>query len=143
MLAALSAGALLGTLAAGQARARRPVMAASAAFGCEALCTAAIPYLGGTVAVAAALAVFGAMNGFGNVLTITAFQKWVPPGMIGKVTGLVLLASVGVFPVSVAAAALLTRDLGPAPFFAFAAAALAIAILAGLSQREWRDFGAG
>jgi hypothetical protein len=38
-------------------------------------------------------------------------------------------------------AALLVRGLGPAPFFLFAAATLAAAILAGLSQRAWRDFG--
>jgi hypothetical protein len=33
------------------------------------------------------------------------------------------------------------HDLGPAPFFPLASAALAAAILAGLSQRDWRSFG--
>jgi len=33
------------------------------------------------------------------------------------------------------------HDLGPAPFFPIAAAALAAAILLGLSQRSWRQLG--
>ena len=53
-----------------------------------------------------------------------------------------MLTSFGVFPLSVAIAAIFVRDLGPAPFFLFAAAALTAAILVGLSQRAWRDFGA-
>ena len=53
-----------------------------------------------------------------------------------------MLTSFGIFPLSVAIAAIFVRDLGPAPFFLFAAATLAAAILAGLTQRAWRDFGA-
>ena len=53
-----------------------------------------------------------------------------------------MLTSFGIFPLSVAIAAIFVRDLGPAPFFLIAAATLAAAILAGLTQRAWRDFGA-
>ena len=52
-----------------------------------------------------------------------------------------MLASLGVFPISVALAALFVRHLGPASFFIFSAVTLTVAILAGLSQRTWRDFG--
>jgi hypothetical protein len=48
----------------------------SLAFLAEAACIAVVPYLGVTLAVAAALAGLGVLNGFGNVLTITAFQRW-------------------------------------------------------------------
>ena len=82
------------------------------------------------------------MNGFGNVLTITAFQRWAPPSALGRLAGLLTLTSFGVFPVSVALAALVVRHWGPAPFFLLAAVTLTVAILAGLSQRAWRDFGA-
>jgi len=61
--------------------------------------------------------------------------------MLGRLAGLLTLASYGVFPASVALAALIVHNLGPAPFFPFAAATLTAAILAGLSQRTWRDFG--
>jgi predicted MFS family arabinose efflux permease len=141
--AAFGGGALLGTVAAGQARRlRRPVFVGSLAFLVQAAFVAVVPYVGSTLAVAAAMACFGMMNGFGNVVTITAFQRWVPPSMMGRLVGLLMLTSFGVFPISVALAALVVRDLGPAPFFLFAAATLAVATLAGLSQRIWRDFGA-
>ncbi len=52
------------------------------------------------------------------------------------------LCSFGVFPISVALGALVVHNYGPALFFPLAAAVLAAAILAGLSQRSWREFGA-
>ncbi len=88
------------------------------------------------------MAGLGIMNGFGNVLTITAFQRWAPPSALGRLAGLLMLTSFGVFPISVALAALVVRHWGPTPFFLLAAVTLAVAILAGLSQRAWRDFGA-
>jgi predicted MFS family arabinose efflux permease len=142
LIAAFAAGALLGTVAAGQGRrARRPAIAGSAAFLAEALFLAVVPYLGGVVLAGAALAVTGVMNGFGNVVMITVFQRWAPPDLLGRLTGLMLLASFGVFPVSVALGAVMVHNLGPAPFFPIAAAALAAAILLGLSQRSWRQLG--
>jgi Flp pilus assembly pilin Flp len=142
LVAAFGGGALLGTLAAGQARrAHRPAIVGSIAFLGEALFLAAVPYLGGILPAGAAIAAFGLLNGFGNVVMITAFQRWAPPDLLGRVTGLLMLASFGVFPVSVALGALVVHDLGPAPFFPLAAAALAVAIIAGLSQRSWRDLG--
>jgi MFS family permease len=142
LIAAFGAGALAGTIVAGQAsRARRPFLIGSLAFLGEAVCIAVAPYLGSTPAVAAAMLGVGVMNGFGNVLTITAFQLWVPAALLGRLSGLMMLSSLGVFPLSVALAALFVRHLGPASFFVFAAAALAVAILAGLSQRTWREFG--
>jgi hypothetical protein len=41
----------------------------------------------------------------------------------------------------VALAAFVVHRFGPAPFFPFAAIALAVSIIAALSQRTWRDFG--
>jgi predicted MFS family arabinose efflux permease len=142
LIAAFAAGALLGTVAAGQARrARRPAIAGSAAFLAEALFLAVVPYLGGVILAGTTLAVTGVMNGFGNVVMITVFQRWAPPDLLGRLTGLLLLASFGVFPVSVALGAVVVHDLGPAPFFPIAAAALAAAILLGLSQQSWRQLG--
>jgi predicted MFS family arabinose efflux permease len=143
LIAAFGAGALLGTLVAAHVgRARRPALAGSAAFLAEAVFMAVIPYLGNAFGAAAALIGLGAMNGFGNVVMITAFQRWAPPDMLGRLSGLLMLASVGVFPVSVVVAAFVVHDLGPAPFFPLAAAVLALAIGLGLSQRSWRNFGA-
>ncbi|HMH92198.1 MAG TPA: hypothetical protein VK586_14075 [Streptosporangiaceae bacterium] len=73
---------------------------------------------------------------------ITLFQRWAPPELLGRLMGTLMLASFGIFPVSVALGAVAVHHLGPAPFFPIAAAATAAAILAGLSQRSWRNLGA-
>jgi hypothetical protein len=143
ILAGFAGGALLGTLAAGQAgQPRRPAIAGSVAFLAEAAAIAVTPFLGGVGAVIAAQAAFGACNGFGNTCTITAFQRWAPAGGLGRLNGLLLLTSFGMAPVSVLLAAWFGRALGPASFFLFAAATLAAAIVGGLTRRSWRDFGA-
>jgi predicted MFS family arabinose efflux permease len=142
LLAAYGGGALLGTLAAAQARrARRPAVMASVGFLVEAGCLALVPYLGGTIPAAAALLAFGALNGFGTIILITAFQRWAPPALLGQLGALLLLAAIGVFPLSVFFAGLLVQHLGPAPFFPLAGALLAVAIAVSLSQRSWRAFG--
>lgn len=142
LIAAFGAGALLGTLVAGQAgRARRPAVMGSLTFLAEALFLAVVPYVGGLISVGAAMAAVGVFNGFGNVVMITVFQRWAPPNLLGRLTGLLMLASFGVFPISVALGALVVHNYGPALFFPLAAAVLAASILAGLSQRTWRDFG--
>jgi len=102
---------------------------------------AVIPYLGGVAPAAAAMAAVGVANGFANVVMIMAFQRWAPRELLGRLADLMTLASLGIFPVLVALAALVVHDFGPAPFFPLASAALAAAILAGLSQRAWRGFG--
>jgi MFS family permease len=142
ILAGFAAGALLGTLAAGQVRRpRRPAVTGSAAFLAEAAAIAVTPFLGSVALVIAAQAVLGACNGFGNTFTITAFQRWAPRGSLGRLNGLLLLTSFGLAPVSVLLAAWSGRAFGPASFFLFAAVTVAAAIAGGLSQRSWRDFG--
>jgi MFS family permease len=142
LLAAFGVGALLGTLASGQVRqVRRPFLLGACVFLVESVFIAVVPYTGSTRLAAAVLAVDGLANGFGNVVMITAFQQWAPPRMLGRLMGLLMLASFGTFPISVALAALVVHNFGPALFFVSAGALLAVAILIGLSQRAWRDFG--
>jgi MFS family permease len=142
LIAAFAGGALLGTVIAAQARqVRRPAVAAATAYIGQAVFLGVAPYLGGTVAVGAALAGFGILNAFGNVLMITAYQRWAPPELLGRVTGLLMLSAFGIYPVSVALATLVVRDLGPAPFFPMAGVALVAALVAGLCQRDWRHLG--
>lgn len=142
IVAGFGAGALVGTLVAAQLRTpKRPAVVASIAFLVEAAAMAATPFLDATGAVAGALVVFGVCNGFGNVLTLTVFQHWAPPHLIGRLSGLIMMASYGVFPISVTAAGLVVHAAGPTPFFVIAAALLAVALAGGLTQRSWRQFG--
>jgi MFS family permease len=142
LLAAFGFGALLGTLVSGQVRqVRRPFLLGAYVFLVESVFLAVVPYTHSTALAAAALAVDGLANGFGNVVMITAFQQWAPPRILGRLMGLLMLASFGTFPISVAIAALVVHNFGPALFFVSAGVLLAVAILVGLSQRAWRDFG--
>ena len=142
ILAASGAGALLGALLAGQARKpRRPGVTAVLGFQVAAVAILVTPFLGHTLGVAASLAVQGLTTGFGNVLLYAAFQRLVPPALLGRATGVLTLGMFGTAPISVALAAIFTRNLGSASFFVFAGIALTAAIIFGLSQKSWRDFG--
>jgi predicted MFS family arabinose efflux permease len=142
LIAAIGGGALLGTLLAAQARSpHRPAIVASSAFLAEAIFMALVPYLGGAIPAAGALAAFGALNGFGNIIAITAFQRWVPREHMGRLMGLLMLAGLGSFPVSVLLGGVVVHALGPAIYFPLCAAVLAVAVLGGLTQSSWRSFG--
>jgi hypothetical protein len=73
---------------------------------------------------------------------ITLTQRWVPGALLGRVTSLVMICAIGLFPVTTAVTGVLVRILGPSPFFIIAGAALAAAILGSLSQPVFRGFGA-
>jgi MFS family permease len=142
LLACLAAGGIIGTLAAGRGGGRRrPALFAAMVFLPEALCLGLVPYLGGEPGAAAALFLAGAANGLGNVVFLTVVQKQVSPALLGRVMGAVMLCAFGSFPLSVAVTGLLVHRLGPAPFFPIAGGLVAVAILGGLTQREFRNFG--
>lgn len=142
LIACLGAGAVAGTLAAARGGAlRRPAIAACGSYLLAAVSAALIPFLGGLTGAAVASLVLGACTGFGNVTMITMLQRWAPKRLLGRVMSLVMLASMGTFPVSVAVSGVLVRALGPVAFFPVAGLVLALAILGSLSQRELREFG--
>jgi predicted MFS family arabinose efflux permease len=143
LIAAFAGGAVFGTLGAAQVRRpHRPLMVTSIAFLVEAGAFACVPYLGGVLPAGAALAAFGALNGFGNVVALTAFQRWAAAELRGRLIGLLMLGSFGIFPVSVLLGGLVVRDLGAAAFFPLNASVLAAAILWSLTQPSWRQLGA-
>jgi MFS family permease len=143
LLACFAAGGVIGTLAAARTgRLRTPVVFGSVVFLAEAVAIALTPYLGGEAGAAAMLFVTGAANGLGNVTVLTVLQKWTPPALLGRVMSAVMFCAFGSFPLSVAISGVLVRHIGPSLFFPVAAALLAVAILGGLTQREFREFGA-
>jgi predicted MFS family arabinose efflux permease len=143
LLACLAAGSVLGTLAAARTGGlRRPAIFASAVFVVDATALALTPYLGGEAGAAAALFVMGAANGLGNVTFLTVMQKRTPPALLGRVMSAVMLCAFGSYPLSVALSGVLVRHIGPTPFFPVAGGLVALALLVGLTQREFREFGA-
>ena len=142
LIAATGAGAFVGVLAAARIRfPRRPALVCSGAFLGQAVLVAAVPHLGGLIPAAGALAAFGLLNGFANVLMVTAVQQWAPAELLGRIMSLVLLTSFGSFPVSVLLGGWLVHLYGPSLFFLLDAAVLAMAVTVALTQRLWREFG--
>ena len=143
LLACLALGGIAGTLGAARAGGlRAPAMFASAVFLAESVAIALVPYVGGEAGAAVMLCLSGVCNGLGNVIFLTVVQKWVAPGQLGRVMGVLMLCAFGTFPLSVAVSGVLVRHLGPVPFFPLAGALVAAAMLFGLTQREFRTFGA-
>jgi Major Facilitator Superfamily len=142
LLASFAAGSVLGTLAAARTGGlRRPVTFASAVFLVDATALAMTPYLGGAAGAAAAMFTAGAANGLGNVTFLTVVQKWTPPAVLGRLMGAIMLCAFGSYPLSVAIAGVLVRHIGPELFFPIAGGLVAAAVLYGLTQREFREFG--
>jgi MFS family permease len=144
VLACFAATSVVGALLVARIGERlRPALLIAGAFLVAAAGIAAAPFLGGLPGVVGGMAVFGLAIGFDNVVSVTLIQRWAPPAMLGRVWGLLILASTGSFPVSTFIAGLLTRHLGATPVFPIAGALLALSMLYGLSRREFRDFGGG
>jgi MFS family permease len=143
LIACFGVGSLGGTLTAAKLSGlRRPAMGACGAFVIAGIAVSFVPYLGGLPGAAAAALVFGAAGYFGNVVIVTLLQQWAPAQMLGRVMSLVMLASIGAFPASVALSGVIVRHIGPAPFFPVAGAVLVLTVLAAATIREFRDFGA-
>lgn len=118
VLACLAVTTILGALLVAKVGDRlRPAVLIALAFAVAAAAIAAAPFLGGLPGVAAGFAVFGLAIGFDQVVSVTLIQRWAPPAMLGRVWGLLLLASAGSFPVATFVAGLLVRHLGPTPIF--------------------------
>jgi MFS family permease len=143
VLACVAVAGILGALIVGWVGDRfRPAVLIGGAFVVAAAAIAAAPFIGGLPGVAAGMAVFGLGVGFDNVVSVTLIQRWAPPAMLGRVWGLLMLASMGSFPVATFVTGLLVRHLGPTPIFPISGVLLALSMGWGLAQREFRDFGA-
>jgi len=143
LIACFGFGSLAGTLTAAKfAGLRRPAVVACAAFLIGGIAVALVPFLGGLPGASAADLVFGAAAGFGDVIIITLLQQWAPAHMLGRVMSVVLLASFGSFPASVALSGVIVQHIGPAPFFPASGAVLGIVVLLALTQSQFRRFGA-
>jgi predicted MFS family arabinose efflux permease len=143
IMACFGAASVVGTLTAARAGGlSKPAVVSSSVFLIAALAVAAVPVAKGLPGAATAMFVFGLVAGFGNVIFVTLIQRWAPPAMIGRVMGVVMLGSLGSFPIATGIAGMLARQLGPSPVFVISGTLLAIAILAGLTQAQFRAFGA-
>jgi MFS family permease len=143
IIACFGAASVVGTLTAARAGGlSKPAVVTGSVFLVGGLAVALVPAAKGLIGVAAAMSVFGLVAGFGNVIFMTLIQRWAPPAMLGRVMGVVMLGSLGSFPVATVVAGMLAHHLGPSPVFVLSGTLLAAAIVAGLTQQRFRAFGA-
>ncbi|HET7018887.1 MAG TPA: MFS transporter [Streptosporangiaceae bacterium] len=143
LIACFGAGSLIGTLAgARMGSLRRPFAVACRGFVIEAVLLSALPLLGGLPGAVTAILLAGLCNGFGNIVLFTLIQQNAPSQSLGRVMSLLTLAAMGTYPISVWLSGLLIKHLDAVSFFPIAGITLGLAVLAALSQREMREFGA-
>jgi MFS family permease len=143
LIACYGFGALGGTLIAARAtNMRKPAVVTFCVYLAEGVAMCFVPYLGGLPGAGAAIAALGICNSFGNILIITLLQRWAPAQLLGRIMSLIMLAALGSFPASVAVAGVLVHHFGPAIFFPVSGILLTIVVLAALTQKSIREFGA-
>jgi predicted MFS family arabinose efflux permease len=142
LIAGFGIGALAGSLLATRLNGiRRPAVAAGLIFLAQVPLMAFVPWAPRLIVAVTMLSLWGALNMCANVTTQTVFQRWAPPDLIGRLSGLLMTTSFGMFPISVALAGFVAHRYGPAAFFILAAVTVAATLAWALSQRAFRDFG--
>jgi predicted MFS family arabinose efflux permease len=141
VLAMLAAGAVAGTALGTRIRSRRPTVTAGRLFLAQTAALALIPVAGLAGAAVAATA-FGLANAAGELIIVTTLQRSFPAAALGRIMGLVMLASASAFPISVALITAVVHSAGAAAAFPLASALTATAILLGLSRIVLRSFAA-
>ena len=139
IMAAFGGGALAGGILAGMLTGlKRKGLIPLLAVLIMAIMIALLPYGGVTGAILCML-ISGLVNSISNVLLITLIQLIIPRHLMGRVMGLLLFASFGTYPISVALSGVLTNQFGPGILFPFSGLVLFLAILFGMTQKELRD----
>jgi MFS family permease len=114
MMAAIGIGNLVGTLAAGSARAFRKygvlALAIGSTFG---VCFLIAALSTGVVQTVVPLFIAGAVNAFGYVAIVVLFQTQAPADRRGSVMGMLILVSMGSYPFSYALAGIVSALWGP------------------------------
>jgi hypothetical protein len=139
ILAAFGAGALGGGLSAGMlGHIKRKGLVAMLSALLMAVAIALLPY-GGVLTAAAWMLLAGIANSITNVILLTVIQMIIPRHLMGRIMGILMFASFGTYPLSVALAGVLTTRFGPQILFPYSGLVLALAILYGITQRALRE----
>jgi MFS family permease len=134
MAAGWAAGALAGTITAGNVRLERQGRIVLACITVSGLAMAAVGVLGWLPAVVAALAVMGVAIGYVNVVAISWLQARVELDMLGRVMSLAMLMGFGITPLSIGLAGALI-DIDATALFVGAGVLVLATVLLALALR--------
>ncbi|GAA3537809.1 MFS transporter [Nonomuraea rosea] len=144
VLGAFGLGALLGSLAASALPApRHPVRVAVALLLPQAVLLGGAGLVQPGVLSALLFLGVGVANAASNVMMMTLIQTTVPAEVRGRVSGALLVASVGFFPIGALLAGVLAGAAGPRAVFFVAAALVGATSVAGLLSRPVRSYAKG
>lgn len=139
LMATFGGGSLLGGLLAGMlGQVRRRGMLMLILIMALAVWYSFVPFSGGLFAAALLIGSAGLTNGILNVLAFTLMQHQAPRHLLGRLMAVLMVATLGLYPFSVAIAGVLTSRLGPAILFPISGAMMLAAALFGWLQREVR-----
>lgn len=137
MLSAFGLGSLLGSISAGGlGRLKYRCATALLLAFVQSICFSIIPFADQVAGTAFILLVAGIANGLTNVLFFTLVQQHVPRHLLGRVLGAFMLASLGLYPLSVILAGLVVAQFGPIAMFPLSIIPVLPGIIFGLSQQE-------
>jgi hypothetical protein len=134
MSAAWAAGALAGTLVAGNVRASRPglvLLAGVVVSGLAMMVVGAVRWMPGA---AVAIGVMGVCIGYVNIVAISWLQARVPTEMVGRVMALAMLMGFGITPLSLGLAGALIDLDATALFLGAGALVVAVGVAAMLAR---------
>jgi MFS family permease len=140
MLAVFATGELVGALSAGGLGhlPRRPVLILFLQIG-EGVTFAALALCGNFPAALVVLAFAGILNGLINVMYLSIIQELFPRYLMGRIWGVIMFATYGVYPLSVALGGVITERMGPQFIFIASGVILTVAAVIGLVQPALRE----
>jgi MFS family permease len=98
-----------------------------------------VPFAGGLTGAALLIGMAGLTNGLLTVLAFTILQQQAPRHFMGRLMAVFMVASLGLYPLSVALAGFVTVHFGPVIFFPISSSLMLIAAVFGILQREIRE----
>lgn len=139
ILAAWGAGALVGSIFAGMLGKHKHKGLIILLGGLIVAVVIALLPVGGVPGAMVCMLIGGIANSGITVLLFTAIQLNIPSHLMGRVMGLLMFSSVGMYPLSVALAGVLSNQFGPALLFPFGGLLLGLVMLFGMTQRVLRE----
>lgn len=139
LLAMFGAGSLLGGLIAGSVGkiAHRGLLMLTCIMTLGVLYSF-VPFAGGLPGAALLIGCAGLTNGILTVLAFTVMQQQAPPHLLGRLLGIFLFASLGLYPLSVALVGVVSSHVGAVILFPISGAMMLGAAAFGWLQRDIR-----
>ncbi len=140
LLGFFGAGELIGALLAGGLGKlpHRPVIVLILQIA-QAITFVLLPLFSNFSGAVVVLVFAGVLNGLINVMYFTLIQEFFPDHLMGRIWGVVMFATYGLYPLSVILGGLVTDHFGPTWMFIASGFALILAATIGLLQREIRE----